>query len=129
MYLYLNSSDCLFTHPQNVPSDFTIDLPEPLHFDNEKYEIAVTEVLYKGKRTIDLYMFCNICDTTFVREKTLPILRIIRQPNEIFAVPYYIPIYQKNISTVHVYLRDKYYNPVSFSKDYLRCTLHIRTLR
>lgn len=129
MYFHINSKDCLSTHPQNIASDFTVDLPEPIHF-HEKWEIGLTEIMYKGKSVGgDVYVYCDICETSVINGKRLPILRIIRKAGEIFNVPYYIPISQKTISGIRVYIRDSDYDPISFSKRVLRCTLHIRKSR
>lgn len=77
-YLFVSSEDSLEYNPTNSTYDFTITLPQTIYGE---WEIALAEIEYPS-HFWDLYVFCDLCDSSYVRDRTLPLLRIVSQMGE-----------------------------------------------
>lgn len=123
-YLFLHSQDSLLTYPQNHPTDFTIDLPQPLQLPG-KWSIALTEINIIPNKKIDLYIYCDLCEYSYQRNTCKPILRIIRGSST-FSKPYFIPVAVNYAPRIRLYIRDSKGNIPSFDISTSRCTLALR---
>ena len=126
MYLFLSSSDCVDTHPDNNALDFTIDLLPFLDLKG-KWECGLLEIEYKPSKK-DMFLYCDLCDSSYVQGNYLPLLRFVKKC-EIYEYPLFIPISREVVSHIRVYIRDAQGNIPSFSVQDLRCTLEIRKTR
>ena len=72
MLLYLSSSDCVDTHPDNTPMDFTIDFIPYLNLQGD-WECGLLEIDYKPSK-IDMFLYCDLCESSYVHGKYLPLL-------------------------------------------------------
>lgn len=122
MYLFLNSIDCLKSHPDNNVFDFTIDLGKQLVLKG-KYQCALTEIEYKGKCG-DLYVYTDLVDSSYVTGGFLPILRIVKKP-VVIEKPYYLDVTRELVSKLRVYIRTEDGELPSVVPESLRCTLRI----
>ena len=123
MYLFLSSSDCKKSHPNNNAWDFTVDLTTYLQL-NDIWECALTDINYAGDFG-DLYVFTDLCASSYVNNSYLPILRVTSSAS-VFNAPYFIEIPRNFIERIRVYIRTRNGNPPSFTPEHLTCTLRLR---
>ncbi len=127
MYLHLSSNDSKSTHPDNKPFEFTVNLPRNLIL-NGAWEIALTEIYFQGKSgSKNLYIFTDICESSYVADTFLPLLRIVKRSGPL-DIPYYIKLSQDFVSELKVYIRTDGLKEPSFLIGTLRCTLHLRPI-
>ncbi len=124
MYLFLNIQDSKSIHPNNIPLDFTVELPQPITL-TRKSRIALIEINYPGKYKQDLYVFCDICDYNYVKNGYKPLLRIVNG-SQVYRKLLYIPLSTTNISRIRVYIRDEKGRIPAVNFKSLRCTLVIK---
>ena len=122
MYIFLSSSDCRDSHPENNAWDFTIDL-NCLQFD-ANWECSLTDVYYDGNFG-ELYICSDLCTTSYVNDAYLRILRVVNSPT-VFIKPYFIPLSRTCIDHVRVYIRTRNGHMPSVVPDHLTCTLQFR---
>ncbi len=79
--LYLSSDDCLVIHPNNVQSDFTIELPKPLQLEGQwNVELLHFRADLKAQKNEgaspqrNLYIFSSICEESYVLDNYMPVL-------------------------------------------------------
>ena len=123
MYLFLNSQDSLSVHPKNTSFDFTVELPQPINVDG-KSKIALSEINYSEVHEKDLYVYCDVCDYSYVKDGYKPILRIVNK-SCIYNKLIYIPISSSYIPRIRIYIRDENNQIPSFNIETLRCTVAI----
>ena len=123
-YLYLNSQDSQSTQPLNNAYDFTIDLPQPI-IHNGKWKCALAEIIFSQSIRQDLYIYCDVCDYSYVRNTYGPILRIVKG-SKVYAKPLYIPLKIQYLSRIRIYIRDENGQTPSDPLKQSRCTLLIK---
>ena len=123
-YLFLNSQDSKSTHPLNNPYDFTIDLPQPLIHDG-KWKCALAEIGFSQPIDQDLYVYCDICDFSYVNDSHQPILRIVRG-SRLLTEPFFMPIINQHLTRIRVYIKDETGQIPSVALKQSRCTLLIK---
>ena len=124
MYLFLDSNDSKSSHPQNSAFDFIVELPRPLNLQGE-WKCALVEIAYSASVDEDLYVFCDICEYSYIDDGYKPILRIVNG-SDIFDKLIYIPITVPTAARIHMYIKDRKGNIPSVDITSLRCTLHIK---
>lgn len=124
MYLFLTSNDCLDSHPNNHAWDFTTDLKTYVPLVG-RWECALMDIRYTGKNE-ELYVYTDLCQSSYVSDSYLPILRIISNSTSTFTNPYFIPTSLDYVNQIRVYIRTKEGNIPSFTPKHLRCTLQIQ---
>jgi hypothetical protein len=124
MFLHLASNDCLHSHPENNPWDFTIDVEQYVTLSGN-WEVALTEIMYDGARKIDLYVFSDICSPSYIMDNCLPVMRVVNKPAS-FHYPYFLPISRTTISHLRIYITSRDGKIPSFLPKFLRCTLQLR---
>jgi hypothetical protein len=125
-YLYLDSEDSKDSHPQNKPFDFTVEMPTPLELEGN-WSCALAEIYFTREAlTQDLYVYCDLCDYNYVNQQYSPILRIINSGDEIFDKCFYVPLVNKLISRIRIYIKTKSGEKPSVSIQKLRCTLQLK---
>ena len=72
MYLFLNSNDSKSLHP-----NFTVELPTPLELHGN-WKCALAEILYSKSIGQKLYVYCDICEYSYIADGYKPILRIVK---------------------------------------------------
>ena len=128
-YLFISSSDSLSFHPDNKGSNFTVELPESVNLHGE-WEAALCDFYHNPEVNEILYVFCDLCDYSYIGNSLEPIIRKI-YPNSTstdfqFSSNYYINVKNKNINRIKVYIRDVNFGfPSSVTGD-IHLTLHLR---
>ena len=123
-YLFLNSQDSRSTQPLNNPFDFIIDLPQPIIHEGN-WSCALAEIGFSEPIDQDLYVYCDICDYSYVNDTHQPILRIVRG-SRLFTEPFFIPIINQHLMRIRVYIRNQSGRIPSVTLKQLRCTLLIK---
>ena len=77
-YLYVSSDDSLDLNTSNNAYDFTVNLPKSITGD---FVIALGEITYTSHEE-DLYVFCDLCEDSYIKNTSLPILRSVTHIGE-----------------------------------------------
>ena len=123
MYIFLSSTDCANTYPSNNVWDFTVDISQHVNLSGN-WEVALMELQYTGARS-ELYIYSDICSSSYVNNGFLPLLRIGNKSMS-FQHPYFLTIPHSNISHIRIYIRTKSGETPAFTPKVLRCTLQLR---
>lgn len=136
-YLYLHSSDSLTLYPNNSPSECWIQLPKHYNLDGQ-WECALVDISLDCKfnpRSLRLYLCCDFVEESCVKDKLYPVLRNIevnarynKIKTELYSKPIYIPVNEKQLHTLRLYLVDSNLKPVEFTENDLHCVLHLRQI-
>lgn len=136
--LFISSNDCSDLYPNNSPTDFIIELPNVLEL-HEPCVIVLNELEISGdfqKNGIkELYILCDICESSFVNNGMHPVLRRITTSKikgtvliKEYERPIEVVIKEKRISRLRIYLTDGDMKTPSFISKPLKCTLTIKRL-
>ena len=110
-YLFISSRDSIKFHAENKPHTFILELAERLNLPG-RWMVALSDINLNVNVNDCLYVFCDICDISYVRNSMRPILRMIypTQSSMSYTFPdrYYIPIVQRNFSRLQIYMRQKH---------------------
>ena len=124
MYLFLNSNDSKSLHPKNSPFNFTVELPTPLELRGD-WKCALTEISYPKSIRQELYVYCDICEYSYIADGYKPILRIVKG-SDIYNQLFYRPITNPFVSRIQIYIKYQTGNQPSVDVKSLRCTLKIK---
>lgn len=127
----LRSSESKNLFPSNEPYDFTIVLPKAFALQGnwtvELSEIYATRINKTTKK--ELFVYCDICDTSVVSGQYISLLRHVvldSNKNQIFPIPYPIPLRIQEIEKLRLDIRDKDNNPATFLTGDVILTLVFR---
>ena len=123
-YVFVASTDSLDYHPSNVPHDFTVELPDTII---GKYSCVLLD-FYCLNITEELYVFCDICEQSYVKDHKLPLMRIITHTGEV-TIPYYTPVTRRNIQRMRIYIRNKDLEAPALDIGPVRCTIGLLPLK
>lgn len=134
-YLYLHSRDSLTLYPKNSPSECWIQLPKPYILDGQ-WECALVDISLDcsfSPRSLRLYLCCDFVEESCVKDRLVPVLRNIevnarfnKIKTELFPELVYIPVNEKQLHTIRLYLLDADLKPVVFTENDLHCVLHLK---
>lgn len=134
-YLYLHCQDSITLYPKNTPSECWIQLPKHYNLDGE-WECALVDFSLDcdfSPRSLRLYLCCDFIEDSYVREQFHPVLRNIevnarysKLKTELYWKPVYIPVNEKQLHTIRLYLLDANLNPVVFNSKDFHCVLHLK---
>ena len=122
-YLFISSEDSLELNPTNSTYDFTITLPQTLRGD---WEIALGDITYVSHFE-DFYVFCDLCEYSYVKDKTLPILRKVEQMGE-FENLYFHTVTRNVIQRIRIFVRNTKLETPSQDIGPIRCTLILKPM-
>lgn len=117
VYVHLSSEDSLEMYPRNNSFDFIVELPEPL---DKEYSVALVD--FNANVTEDLYVFCDIIESSYCRDQNLPLLRIVSTAGEVNRVQLYKSS-RSSIQRIKIYIRDKDLKVPTNSIGPVRCSL------
>ena len=105
LYIYLDSSSKSDTNKNNF-LDLTVNLPFNLDLSECKWQIGLSEIFFskKGGNWPNMYICCDGISRSFVKDKTLPVLRFIPD--------------------IYIYIEN--FDASSFLEETLYCTLHLK---
>ena len=131
-YIILRSDDNKEMFPENRPYDFVTQLPFQLILDGT-WEIGLTEITLSNEDVSrDLYVCSNLVDESIVGQYQMKILRRVvfsisnQMENQIFNLPYFLPIRVRNTKTVHVFIKDRQDELASFLTKPVTVVLQLR---
>ena len=129
LYFFLSSRDSLFYHKDNKPYDFTVELNETVNLKG-LWEIVLCDINLNTNLTESVYVYSDICDQSYVLNSSEPVIRLIfpsaSSTSYSFTNRYYLPIKQKVLTRIRVYIRDNEMNSVSSLSEEIQLTLHAR---
>ena len=130
IYLFLSSNDSLDYYTGNNPASFTVRLPESANLEGN-WACALRDFQCHPQTSSDLYVFCDVIQDSYVRDRKLPILQHIpRQENGGSVVQNYdtsicFRVTRPNLNSVSIYIKDATMKTPSFKAEPTTCTLHL----
>ena len=125
-YIYLSSEDSQDLYPDNNMTDFVVELPQTIHLDEGQWEMALMEANYDKDIHKDhgsLYLLCDICEYSIVRNNKQPILRKLMWHTSYRLLQHFMNIqHKKEIKRLHFRLVDVNLQPVVYTGSFY-CTL------
>ena len=129
LFFFLSSRDSLFYHKENKPYDFTVELNEIFNLKG-LWEIALCDINLNTTLTESIYVFSDICDQSYVLNSSEPVIKLVypsgSSTSYSFTNRYYLPIKQKTLNRIRIYIRDRDMNSVSRLSEDIQLTLHAR---
>ena len=122
-YLFLSSNDSLELHPANSTYDFTVSLPQTMYGD---WEIALAEVEYASHNE-DMYVFCDLCEYSYVKSKTLPLLRVVSKIGE-FEHLFFHKVTRNVIQRIRIFITNDELDTPAQDIGPIRLTLVVRNI-
>lgn len=141
MYIFIQSDDSIHINTENVWSDFTVSLPDPLYLKSgTQWEAAVLETTVdnvgklpfnKKDMSQQLYLCCDSVESSFANCLQKKILCPFRFKDVIRTVktydrPYYMKLVGDRITSLRVYIRDGKGRTPPLATGTTWCALHIR---
>ena len=123
-YLTISSIDSLDIHPSNSNYDFTVELERTIY---GQFSIALVEI-FCNQIPEELYVFCDIVEPSFVHDKMLPLLRVVRQPNE-FIHLHQIRSSRALIQRIRIFVLNRTLSSPQFDSGAITCTLKLTPVR
>ncbi|OOZ37152.1 hypothetical protein BOW52_10365 [Solemya elarraichensis gill symbiont] len=131
-YLFLSSQNCKDLRPNNIASDFTVELPQPYTLEGV-WECGLKEIDVSLKEEM-MYVCSDICRESYAENTLLPVLRLL--PNEVkgkkretylvFEDPFYVRIKADTLTRVRIFIRGGRLQHIDSDSSTTRCTLHLR---
>ena len=131
IYMYLNSSSREATNKNNF-LDFTVNLPFNIDLHDCKWELGLCDIFFvkRKERWPNMYICCDVISSSFVNDKTLPVLRFIPEKegrfSRTFETIHYVDVVCKSLNKIRVYIYNENHEGSSFLNETLYCTLHLR---
>ena len=132
-YLFLSSRNSKDQYPDNVATDFTIDLPRPFALEGE-WECGLKEIDVSLKQNT-MFVCSDICRESYAEDTMLPVLRMLRNtPTRgrkretyfVFNDPFYVRIKAEVLNRVRIFIRGSELRALVSDDSEVRCTLHLR---
>ena len=124
--LFLSSEDSLEYFPYNNAFEFTVRLPDPLHLEGVWY-CTLRDFQCHVATPTDLYIFSNIIQDSYVRNKKLPILQHVPATSSHVIQNYDSSIRHKliltDINAINIYIMTKSLSMPSYGRGPSTCTL------
>ena len=127
-YLFLTSTDSSAYFPFNSTCDFQVELPEAL-FLRGNWTCAALQVAFKDEIADDIIVFCDLCESSFIQDTRLPVLRVIpqsSQKNFEFKEPQRLNVSRDEVKRLRIFIRTLDLKEPSFVNRPVSCTLHLR---
>jgi len=133
-YITLSSKgESIYT---NSNAHFRVELNQPLHFKDDLYEVALTDLIldadnYDRKENGVIFITCNLAAGQLYNSVRIPLLRHvyaqqIRAQQFQFQHLYYMPVTNGMVGTIEMNILDDSGEHISFLRHTSYCTLHIR---
>ena len=140
MYIYVDSGDSTLIYTENIWSDFTVKLPNPIHLkEGSRWEIAVLQSLITASRTSvntkdstkPLYLLCDEVEWSVAGAKENKVLAVLQLRDNLRKLknhtnPHYVGLVGDRITHLRLYLRDGEGKIFSLKDGTTWCALHIR---
>ena len=124
--MYVSSEDSQDLYPNNNMTDFVVELPETIHLDEGQWEMALIEAHYDKDIHKDhgsLYLLCDVCEYSLVRNNKQPILRKLMYHTSYRVLQHFVDIpTKKEMKRLHFRLVNVNLESV-FHQGSFDCTL------
>ena len=117
--MFLTSLDSSQYHPTNQTYNFTVELPQTLE---GAFTCALLEFFSQSLNNEELYVYCDICESSLTRDRMLPLIRIVPEVGEV-NIPYFLKITRPIVQRIRIYIRDRDYKIPDYDIGPIRCTL------
>lgn len=127
-HLFLSSTDSLAFFPNNKAIDFHVEFSEALNLSG-RWTCALTQIAFKDELVSDIVVLCDICESSYINNTRLPVLRVIPQSNSnvfIFTQPFRLNISRDEIKRLRLYIRTTTLEEPLFLSQPVTCSLHLR---
>jgi hypothetical protein len=132
-YLFLASSDSKEFYPENIPSQFIVQLPHILQLQGDWF-CALRSFDYRGDTVLppELYICSDICEDSIVRNTQTSVLQYINTPEKTkslslqFKDPYYLKITQTQLNRIKFCLLSSTLTQTNISTGTVHCILHLK---
>lgn len=118
IYLHLSSTDSINIHPENNYSDFTVELSESL---DKRFKICLTEFHCETLHE-HLFVFCDVIESSFLQNKDLPLLRIVRKVGEFQHLQFHYSS-RRSIHRIRIFLTNEKLEVPLQNTGKITCTL------
>jgi hypothetical protein len=130
-YVYLKSNDSKDNHPENLPSDFTVELPRPLSLDGD-WVCCLKEITFPPASEV-LYICSDLCVESFACDTSYPILRVVASGSKKkrtlnFEDPYYVRVKNDRLQHLRIFIRGVDLKPFNYQSGIVTCTLHLKRI-
>ena len=126
-YLFVSSSDSLEYFPDNKPCDFNVKLPQTLELTGT-WTCSLRDIKCVTTSDKDLYVYSDFLQDSYVNNKKLPLLQYIsgEQGKVVrnFDGSICPRLARRDLSSIHVYIRDSKMNSAPLTGERTTCTLH-----
>ena len=133
-YVFLSSDDSIHLYPDNGPKEFTVNLGKSINLEG-KWKCALKEITYHFNDALPetIYVLCNKCEQSYVRNNYMPVLRRLHFPfeteglyTETFYEAFYMNVSDNNISNITISIRGIDDSDVEFDYHAIKCVLHFK---
>ena len=141
--IYLSSAESEKNSSSNTTCDYKIQLSETLYLPGEKWFCALSEIWIPSElnRYSPLYVCSDICEASYVSHTRLPVLRQLtnatverkhassKQALHLFPHLYYVPMRQRAVNSIHIYITDSNGHTLSVKSGMCVCALQIKQIQ
>ena len=126
--MFLSSTDSSAIFPYNSGYEFQVELPSTLHLEGV-WTCALREITFTDPLSDDVIVFCDLLQSSFIRNAQLPVLRILPVTGEkhyIFTDPIQMQLSRDEIKRIRIFIRTTEMSIPSFIQNPVRCTLQLK---
>ena len=132
LFLFLSSNDSLEYYPDNKPACFSVKLPETMYLNGGggMWMCALRDFQCRTSVVADLYLFCDMVEDSYVRNRKLPILQHIprdfttRQIVQTYDSSIHFPVTRQEINIITIHIKDEHLEFAPLVDQPSTCTLH-----
>ena len=132
LYLLLNSELSKEQHPDNTPTDFTVELPHPRVLD-EQWTCTLKDIQIPITEDV-LYVCSDICAESYAENTMVPLLRAVYKPNSKKAITSFvhfedsinINVKSGILNRVRIFIRGGDLKRMDIKTTVVRCTLQLK---
>lgn len=132
-HVFLSSGDSISHFTDNKATDFTVQLPETLHFHSGVWSCGLVDLecsKMKGSKET-FYVCADFVETSIANDRKMPVLRRVSTRDMVgrsiwttFGDVIYVPVNVTSLSKMRLYIISEQNRSLPFAEDTdLRCTL------
>lgn len=133
IYITMSSNKCLEYFPQNKSYTFKSHLSTPLLLEGTwKIALVEADIACTISKSDAIYLYSDICGESILDGEQRPLLRILPATSmgnwlTVVETPFYVPIKNKNIYDIDIYITTERNNLASFLDQPSTITLHLKS--
>ena len=126
MYVYVSSTDSLTLHPENTPSNFIVQLPQYIRFDEGEWTCGVVQCMLPKRVSKNVYITSDFVESSVLHGRLQPVLCMTTVKTKEFIQVKYVPVKRNQISTLRIKLVNRRGEEVNFTEDETLLVLEFR---